>query len=351
MNKSVKGSVQLMLTIFIIGLSVILFTDYRKILSNSFAVNIASVAAAVIISMAYFMPSIVMRIKTNFHLIEMIRKLPIELKYFSSVFYSIYFIWIISYVLIVYSDLFFYTANPNAYKPAVVFIILAVCTYAACRGYNGITRCAVFIFAFSLITFAVIYLGNIFKLDFEANGLVCNFNNGTPYTIFYQFLQLGFLAVLFGILSDKVGDFNIKHILFVFIAIFVIAAISIFYINFELGSYSSSQKYDFYLLSKASETIWSGGTESFYLALCAMVIFLLISISLLSMSRVACNSEKSYITISFGVIAFVLYICAESFDFVRKAITSAAIFNILTFVAAVILPVIYIYTFGRKSND
>ncbi len=350
MNKSAKGSAQLMLTLFVLGLTVILFANYNRVLGTSFVTNIVCIAAAAVISIVYFVPSAFIRAKSQTDLIGFTRRLPIGVKYFSSIFYSVYFVWLTVYALISYGDLFITTANPTAWKPAIVLIILAAGIYSACKGFNGITRCAVFVFIFSLVTFVVIFSGNISKLDFEINSLISEYNGGTPFSVLYAFMQLGFPAVVFGMVSGKTGNFKIKHIIFTLAAVGVAGMVSVFFISFVLGSYGANQNYRFYALSKTAETISSGGTDSFYLALCAMVIFILISISLYCTTRAACADRKNYLTISFGVIVFVLYLCANSFSYVKEVLTSAVLFDIFTFLAAVLIPTIYIFVFRRKLS-
>lgn len=348
MNKSKISSVQFMLTLFILGLSVVLFQKYNNALTSSFFVNLILIASSVIIAIIYYTPSGIIRSKTGMDLISFSQSLPVGVRYFSAIVYSIYFVWITVYVLISYCDMFVRVINPSAWKYAIAFLVLAAGIYSACKGLEGTTRCGIFFFAFAVIALLIIFCGNISKFDFEVNNPILNDYKGSVVNSVSEFMQFGFTALIFGVLAGRTKNFKVKHYMFLMIMLAVVAMSAVFFIWFVLGRYGANADYQMYSLSKASEIMSSGGIDSIFLVLTTIIIFLFVAIGLICTARSAGAEGCNYLKISFGVIVFVLFVCAEKYRYTKEILTSPMLFNIFTLITAVVLPIIYIVVFRRK---
>lgn len=340
-------SKRLMLVLLLTLSSVILLeaSDFPK--NSSFLFSLLSIFIGFIIAGLFFIPSAVIKSKTDLGFISYANKKTPSAVIFVSAFYCIYFVYTAEYFLLKYSDMFSKRINSEANIYAVALILLAVAVYAACKGANAIARCSIFIFAFSIVAFVVIFSGNISNLeinasDFSFSGNKSDFVNTTSF-----FVTPAFIAVFFSVLSGSIKNFHSKHIVITLIIGAVLFGLFLFFAVFALGSYAHAQEYSAFLLSKTAHFESIGGLDSFFLSSSLLSVFLVISLALVCICR--CTSKSGSLPFAgvFALLIFILFISAYSFDGVKKLLTDAFVFNVLTFICAVVIPVFYI-VFGRR---
>ncbi len=350
MQRTGISSIQLMLTLFISMIAVFMIQSYNSDLSQSFLINIFCALSAVVLTLLYLVPSLVIRNKTKLDFFSFVHSASPSAEVFTAAFYSIFYIYVIVFFLLKYNDVFLDTINPEAGRFAVALIMLVVGAYAAHKGIGAVSRCGIFIFAFSLITFALVFCGNISKLDFDVNSLFISSYGGSVTSSASLFMQLAFIAVIFSSVAENTKKFRVRHIIITVFAGAVLMLLSIFFMWFVLGTYGTVQTYQMFLLSKAAEIGVMGGFDSFFLALSAMTVFVVISLGFISIDNAMGKRKKTYMTVMYGVIAYVLYICAENISFIKEILVSHTVFNALTFAAAVLIPSIYLIIFRRRLN-
>lgn len=67
--------------------------------------------------------------------------------------------------LIRFCDMFVSGVNPDVDTKVIAFLILCICVYGASKGINPLSRVSIFVLAFLIIAFAVIFFGNIKSLN------------------------------------------------------------------------------------------------------------------------------------------------------------------------------------------
>lgn len=350
MRSSKISSVQLMLTLIISLLSIILIQNFNNALSSSFFINIISIAIAVVFTMLYFVPTIIIKRKTDLDFLSFVQKTTPTAAVFIAELYSLFFVYAIEFFLLKYTDVFKSTQNPEAAGFFIALVMLSAGIYAASKGISGVTRCGIFIFAFSVLAFAVITLGNISKLDFEVNSVVSNSYNRSPLSVASAFLQISFAAVIFACVSSYVKKFKIKHMVITLVCSGVAVMLLVFFIWFALGNYGTMQDFQIFLLSKSAQLGELGGMDSLYLVLTAMAVFLVLSLCFIGIKNTAKNCKLRFMTLIYGIISFALYIYADNISSVKEILISQDVFNIFIFISAVLIPSVYLIIFRRKLN-
>lgn len=89
--------------------------------------------------------------------------------FFVSSYYCMYFTVITVSFLIRFCDMFVSGVNPDSDTKVIAFLILCICVYGASKGINPLSRVSIFVFAFLIIAFAVIFFGNIKSFEFAPN--------------------------------------------------------------------------------------------------------------------------------------------------------------------------------------
>lgn len=339
-------SKRMFLSFFICLTAIILLGSYNYLKASSFTFNIFTVLTGLSLSFLFFIPSTIIQKRTQLDFISFAHKVTPSGIIFVSAYYVLYFIFVIEYFLISYTDMFVKNINPDANKFVIALILLLVCFYSACKGVNAITRSAIFIFAISFVSYILIFSGLISSLDFTHNTFEVNGNSNFLSNTLY-FLTPSFIAVIFACISGKAKNFKQKHIMFTFVSIALIYLLFIFFIYFAIGDYAFNQEYQSFLLSKASKLGTLGGLDGLYLSITTLAIFLIISLVICCIKSTLGEYSNIKNTIVFTGIIFVLYLCSGFFNSVEEILTNILLFNILNFVSAVVIPSLYIIFFRR----
>ena len=350
MHKSRLGSIQLMLSLFLSVVAIILLQNYNSALSPSFLVNLICIFVATAFVLLYFVPTIIIKRRTNLDFLSFAQRVTPSGVVFTAAFYSLFFIYATVFFLIKFCDVFQSSVNPEASVYVVAAVMLAAAIYAAHKGIGAVTRSGIFIFAFSLVTLAVVFCGNISMLDFNVNPLIGSSYSGGAVSSISAFMQPTFAAVIFASVAKDVKKFKARHIVITVISAAIVMLLSVFFIWFVLGNCGTNQPYQLFLLSKAAQIGSTGGMDSLFLALLSMAVFIVASLCLISLKNTCRNSKKPYMTVVYAVIAFALFVCGENINSVKEILISQNVFNFLTFTSAVLLPIIYLIIFRRRLN-
>lgn len=343
-------SKRLFLSLFLCTTIIILLQNYNMA-NSSFTFNIFSIFTGLFISFLFFIPPMLIKKKTQLDFMSFAHRVTPSAIIFVSAYYSLYFVYTIEYFLLSYTDMFVKKLNPDANKFVITLILLVVCLYSACKGINAITRSAIFIFAISLISYILIFSGLIPSLDFshrsfEISGNATDFISNTMY-----FLTPSFTAVIFACVSCYTKNFKIRHSLLTLMFTAITFVVFTLFVYFGLGSYADNQEYQSFLLSKASQLGTVGGFDGLYLSVSTLSVFLIVSIIMCCIRKTLGEYSNNKNTITFGAIIFVLYICSGFFNSVEEILTDKLIFNILSFISAVVIPTIYICCFRRRLYE
>lgn len=341
-------SKRLFLTLFICTTAIILLQNYSMSENSSFTFNIFCLLTGLLASFIFFIPSLIIKKRTQLDFMSFAHKVTPSAIIFVSAYYSLYFVYAIEYFLVSYTDMFVKKLNPDANKYVIAFVLLLVCIYSAYKGVNAITRSAIFIFAFSFISYILIFSGSIPSLDFNHNNLEISGNTADFISNSIFFATPSFIAVIYACVSGYTKNFKIRHTIFTTAFIAVLFALVIFFVYFSLGSYANQQEYQSFILSKASRLGTIGGLDSLYLSVTTLAIFLIISLLLCCVCKTLGESSNLKNIIIFTLIIFVLYICSGVFNSVKDILINQYVFIILNFISAVVIPATYLLVFRRK---
>lgn len=344
-------SKRLLLLFFLAGVSVILLESFEIPKGTSFLFNLLTLICGLSITALFFIPSAIIKSRTDLDFMSLAHIKTPNAIIFISAFYCLYFVYSAEHFLVKYCDMFSKKLNGEANIVAVALVLLAVCIYAAYKGTNAIARCSIFIFAFSFLVLVLIFTGNISNIeintkDFSFSGQKNNFINNTSF-----FLTPAFTSVIFAVLSGYTKNFRTRQIVFSVIITAIVFALILFFTTFALGEYAFAQDYRCFLLSKTTHFGNVGGFDSLYLSVSVLTVFLAISLILTCICKSTGKSSSLPIILIFSIIIFILFIYANNFDAAKELLINHYLFNILTFVSAVVIPTFYLIAFGRRLND
>ena len=344
-------SKRLLLLIFLAGVSVILLESFEIPKGTSFLFNLLTLICGLSITALFFIPSAIIKSRTDLDFMSLAHIKTPNAIIFISAFYCLYFVYSAEHFLVKYCDMFSKKLNSEANIFAVALVLLAVCIYAAYKGTNAIARCSIFIFAFSFIVLVLIFTGNISNIeinikDFSFSGQKNDFINNTSF-----FLTPAFTSVIFAVLSGYTKNFRPRQIVFSVIITAIVFALILFFTTFALGEYAFAQDYRCFLLSKTTHYGNVGGFDSLYLSVSVLTVFLAISLILTCICKSTGKSSSLPIILIFSIIIFILFIYANNLNAAKELLINHYLFNILTFVSAVVIPTIYLIAFGRRLND
>ena len=397
MKNKTYGSLGFMLSLFVLSGSIILFENIYSV-SDSLILNIISITVGLLITIICFIPSMLIKLKTQNSFLEYAQKQTPDFFMILSMLYSIGFVYVILYFIIKYVDAYTVAVNPDGNRFFVVFFILLLSVYSACKGENAMVRSTVILFAVTLICYAVIFIGNIniMKIYNLSKHLFVNRGEISPSLSLYS--TTSFIALIFLALSDKIKKFKVKHTVIFIISTFVLFLVSIAFMWLSLGEYGGQQKVQMHLLSKTASFGAMLGMDLFYLVLSSLAIFSVISFLLICIEKISLaglrdnyslgakksiNSVRSIkntrlfhrtgncsdtlgrkrsanINLStriacrgtrlvYAVICAVLFVCAEKYTAVKEILSSTYILNSLVIFLALIVPAVYFIAFRRKS--
>lgn len=340
---------RLLLTLFLCVSAIILLQNYSVSENSSFTFNLLCLVTGIAVCFLFFIPSFIIKKRSGLDFMSFAHIKTPSAIIFTSAFYAIYFVYTAEYFLLTYADMFGKKLNPDANLNVIALMLLLVCVYASYKGANAISRCGIFLFIFSFIAYILIFSGSISSLDFEHYSFSFNGNlNDFLHNISF-FITPSFIAVIFACLSGYTKNFKIRQTAITLGFIALLFAIALFFIWFALGDYGRQQEYQIFVLTKASHLGVVSGIESLYLSISTFSVFLIISLLLCCISKSVGESSILKNIVIFAVLIYVLYICSDYFNSVKELLTNPLCLNILTFISAVIIPVIYLLVFGRKS--
>lgn len=377
MNKSNYLSLGLILSLFVVSGGIILYENIHS-LSSSLVINFVSIIVGLAIALLCFVPSIIIKSKTNLSFPQFALKKTPSFIIFVSAIYSLIFLYGILYFLLKYVDVFSSTLNPEGNRLFVAFIIVAMSIYSSYKGGGAVVRSGTIIFVFAIIAYLLIIGGNISNLDFGNMVDKIFVNDKNIISSVSAFSTVSFISLIYLSMSESFEKFKIKQIIITLVLILALFSISIFFIWFSLGEYGKQQDFQMHLLSKSAQLGDIGGIDSFYLIVSALTIFMTVSLLLICIGKFNImgimdlsdikersinfnNIDKSNIIkrkksarlingITYSLIVLILFICAEKYSAVRDILTSSYILNILNFIASILIPSVYIAVF-RRSLD
>lgn len=346
MRNSKSRYSQMMIALFVAMTGIILVQNYNFI-NKSYLSGVLSAIIGFVIFLVYIIPTRIISKKTDMSFIDFARRETPSATVFLSMFYALYFVYATVNFLLNYSSVFTSTENRKDAGFVVIFILLAVCVFASSRGIGAVARCSLFVFAFAVIAFVLIFGGNISNLDFSDFKL--DFDEAQLQYGSSVFAMTAFAAVIFGFFEYN-GRARARNIVYLVCGFAILLMLVVFFVFFALGNYGTMQNYQIFILSKAADFGNAGGIDSFHLSICAMSMFILVSLCFICIGRVV-NKNKSIWCISvFAAISYLLYLTADYYNSVKEIIINPYVFGIFTALASFVVPMIYITLFWRRLD-
>ena len=328
--------------------SVILLQNYDLAQNGSFTFELLCLLCGLSICFVLFLPSIIIKRRTNFDFLTVANTAAPKLKIPLAVFYSLYFVFAAEYFLLPYTDMFQKKYYADVTPCMIALLLLVTCVYAALKGVNVITRFGIFLFAFAMLTNILMFGGSISSLDFTLYGFEFKGDISACFQNTLYFITPAFIAVLYACLSGATKNCKLRQAVFALIFTGLKYALVLFFVWFSLGSYAQKQEYQTFVLSRVAHFGSFGGIESFYLALATMSVFMIISLILCAVTKSVKRESDVKTVIVFAVIIFTAHVCGTYLNSVKEIFTNTIIFVILT-AAASLLPLGCVFI-RRKSN-
>lgn len=342
------SSVQLMIMLFLCGTPVVILQSFYAETKVSFLHTVIAAVVSAAILLLSLLPAAIIRRKTDCDFITFAQRTTPNAVMVITAVYCLYFVYAAVYFLGAYIEMMMGKINPNSNAYVLAFLLIAACVYGAYKGINAITRCAIFLFAFAVLAYFLIFCGNIANLDFSGN-----FYETESISDFFRetasLSALALLGVIYACTSGKTKNFRYKQPLFLVLALLALVLISEFFVYFVLGSYGRAQDFQFFTLSKTSKIGIMQGLDSVYLALSTSAVFALISMLLVCMNRSAERQSNLTMSVIFGTVVFALYVCSAANGFCREILSNPYIFLAFTAVCVAVESV-YFFIFRRRYN-
>lgn len=337
---------QMMIALFVAVTGIVLIQNYSFV-NESFISSVLSVIISLAVFLILIIPTRIISKKTDLSFIEFARRETPSAVFVISMVYSLYFVYAVVNFLLKYSSVFTSTGNRNDIGYVIALIMLAVCVFASSRGIGAVARCSLFVFAFAVIALALIFGGNtgfldFSKFEFDFDGAQLQYSSAI-------FAMTAFSAVIFSFFEYK-GKTRIRSLVFFVAGIAVLLMLVVLFVFFALGNYGTMQSYQIFILSKAADFGNAGGIDSFHLSLCAMSVFILVSLCFICIGRAVDKDENVWCMTAFACISYVLYLTAEQYNSVREIIMNPYVFVIFTAMVSFVIPIIYIAMLWRRLN-
>lgn len=337
---------QMMITLFVAILGIVLIQNYSFV-NQSFLTSVFSIIIGLVVLLVCTVPSLIVKSKSDLSFASFARRETPTAMVFLSMFYALYFVYAIVLFLSKYASVFTSTGNRSDAGFSVVFIMLAVCVFASCRGIGAVARCSLIFFAFAIIALTLIFGGNISNLDFSA--FEFELNGGQLQYGSAVFAMIAFAAVVFGFFEYN-SRTRVKNTFFLVCGIGILLLLVVFFVFFALGDYGTMQNYQMFVLSKAADIGGVGCIDSFHLSLCAVTVFVLVSLCLICIGKVVDRDKSVWCMTIFAAISYVLYLTADYYNSAKEIIFNPYVFDVFTILASLVVPVIYITIFWRRLN-
>lgn len=339
MRTEVKfSSRRFLMTLTLCACSVILLQNYNIAGNSRFPQSLLSVFIGLSICFLMFIPAIILKKRRDADVFTLLRHTGKAERYVTAGFYLVYFIFTALYFLIPYTDMFCKKYYPDASPCLIAPVLLVCCVYAAFKGANVITRFGVFLFALAMLTNALLFGGSLPALDFENGSFDVQIEPGSLLQNVNYFITPCFIAVIFACLSSYTRNFKFRQPLLALVLTGLKFALVLFFITFAVGEYALRQEYQTYVLARAAHFGTFAGIESFYMALSTMSVFMIVSLLLCCMCRSVNQNGRLPVISGFAAGVLVLYLAAHYFDSFKELLTNPLLLNILSFFAAVAVP-------------
>ncbi|MBR1483799.1 MAG: GerAB/ArcD/ProY family transporter [Ruminococcus sp.] len=343
------SSKRFLLALMLCACSVILLLDDDLDRQTSFTFNLICLAVGLGICFLLFLPSILLKIRTDSDVPTLVRCCTPRLHLPVAIFYAMYFVYTAVFFLLPYTDMFHIKYFPDVTPCLITTLMLLGCAYAASKGVNVISRFGIFLFLFALLTNFLMFGGSIAELDFRhyhftPEGSAGGFLQNTLY-----FVTPAFIAAVYACCSGTTRNFRFRQPLLALVFTGAKYAAVLFFIWFALGDYAMRQEYRTFVLSRVAHFGVFAGIESFYLALATMSVFMIVSLFLCCMTRCAGSGGSWKSILLFTAIILALYVTATYLPAVKEVLMQPALMLFFTFVAAAVVPFVYLFV-GRKSN-
>lgn len=343
------SSIQLMLTLFVCGSGIVALQTFYSNTELSFLSVLLCLVVAFAVIFVLFLPSAFIKKRTSLDFISFAANRTPSAIIFVSTFYALYFVYSASYFMLKYTDMISQKLNPNAELVSLASLFLSACIYGAYKGVQAITRCGIFIFVLCIVTFALIFGGNISNLDFEHNNFSFSISSDSFISIISYFVTMAVVPVIFAFLCGNIKKFKTKHIVFLTIFLLILAVIAEFFIFYALGNFGKQQSFQMFTLSKSAQIGVINGIDSFFLAWATSSVFLIITAILICINKALGKEKNLALNIAFALIILVMNICINQYNSIKEIILNPFVFSIFTVISAVILPCSYLVLGGKKN--
>ena len=350
MNTDNKNpSAQIMLSLFVCSIAVPLLQNVYSKSNISFLLSVIASVVSVVFIFIMFIPTILIGKKTGVDFISFASRVTPNGIIFTASFYGLYLVYTAVYFLTNYTDMMSEKINPEANKYFIAFLILATCSYGAWKSANALTRCAVFLFSFFVISTIIIFSGNISNLNFsdlEYDWLISG--SISDFFSYVSYFEVGaVISIIFCCLSGGKDNFKFRRVAVTLAGFLTFLIVSLFFIYFVLGDFGKNQNFQVATLSKASQLGSMRGFDSLYLIVSTSSIFLLISMLSVCMSKIVNCPGIFKISLGFCLAVFILYLCIESDYAVKEILFNTNIIMVLTIIGAIAIPCGYLLSLRR----
>ena len=334
----------LLLTLTLCACAVILLQNYNLSTNLSFALNLLCVLIGLIVCFFCFLPTALIKKRYDTDVISLITNRSKPVRIAAAVFFGVYFLYAALYFLIPYTDMFCKKYYPDASPCMVGLLLLGCCVYAAFKGANAITRFGIFLFVLAMLTNLLMFGGSVSSLSFDSDlwqlkGDVSSFAQNAVF-----FVTPSFVAAVFVCLAGDTRDFKLRHPLIALGLTGIKFALVLFFIAFAVGEYAQRQEYQTFVLSRVAHFGSFAGVESFYMALCTMSVFMIISLLLCCMCKAANKSESLPFISAFAAAVFVVRWIAFNNNSGKEILTNPLAFSIFSILASAAVPCVCLLT-------
>ena len=347
-------SKRLMLSLFVCSVMPVMLMGHSFLQSDNIFSSLVSIGFGIIFMLLCFVPFYSIKHRSRLDFSAFAKNTSQTGFLFVSAYYCMYFTVITVSFLIRFCDMFVSGVNPSANTKVIAFLILCVCVYGASKGINPLSRVSIFVFAFLIIAFAVIFFGNIKSFEFAPNSTFLTPDFSNIQSNVADCLIFAFLPVVFGFNSTSTKNLSVKQPVIITLVIFGTLALTLFFTDFVTGAYSVQQPFSVHLLSRTAYFGDMKGFDSFYLAAATACVFVFATAVLISVSNCIVNTSSKRTLLFVAIIAlimFVLFVCADSYSAVKELLLNNIFLTVLNFISALLIPGIYIFIYRRKLYD
>ena len=213
--------------------------------SDNIFSSLASIGFGIFFTLLCFVPFYSIKHRTRLDFSAFAKNTSQTGFFFVSSYYCMYFTVITVSFLIRFCDMFVSGVNPDVNTKVIAFLILCICVYGASKGINPLSRVSIFVLAFLIIAFAVIFFGNIKSFEFAPNSTFVTPDFSNIRSNVADCLIFAFLPVIFGFNSTSTKNLSIKQPVITTLIIFGTLMLTLFFTDFVIGAYSAQQPFLF----------------------------------------------------------------------------------------------------------